>query len=151
MKTLLILLLPLLTFGQRQTFENHLYNSSGWYNEFGEIKDGSIITKNSCYFSVVKYDDCIELNILSEERILTPIFILTHRGNIVVSITKLKVKNRLNKENYYAAEIDLNYDNKNLWGCLDAGIKQIAFHTSKMRTITLIIDDNLTKLKDYAK
>lgn len=151
MKTLLIILFPLLTFGQKQTFENHLYNSSSWYNEFGIIKDGSTITKNSCYFSVIKHVSNVELNIISNEPLLSHVFILTNNGNISLPIDRIKAKKRLSNDLYYKAEIDLRFENKTLWTCLDSGIKKIVCHTLKGVTIELIINDKLTKLKDYAK
>lgn len=149
MKTILLLFISISCFAQQEVYPDHLNISSCWYNELGRIDENNPTSLTRCYFSSSKYAGSVELIIQSKEPILSPIFIFTNLGQYSIAVNKREVKKAL-KGVYYQSTVNMNYSNQYLWTSLDSGIKYIQFYTGK-KWYNLIINDNLTKLKNYGK
>lgn len=134
MKTLLILLFPLLTFGQKQTYEHGLKMQSGFYG---------VYTLNVCTFEAFKGGKEITLKIHTKKPIIGSVIITSH------SVERYGLKiDGVNKSGFYIVKIPFYM--LDLWEAIDTGIQSISFNTG-MQFETIIINDKLTKLKDYAK
>jgi hypothetical protein len=134
MKTLLILLFPLLTFGQRQTYEHGLKMQSGFYG---------VYTLNVCTFEAFKGGKEITLKIHTKKPIIGGVILTSH------SVERYGLKiDGVNKNGFYI--VKLPFYMLDLWEAIDNEIQSISFNTG-MQFETIIINDNLTKLKEYAK
>lgn len=134
MKTLLILLLPLLTFGQRQTFEHGLKMQSGFYG---------VYTLNVCAFEAFKGGKEITLKIHTKKPIIGSVIIT----NYPVERFGLNIDG-VNRNGFYI--VKLPFYMLDFWESADQGITTIQFNTGE-KFETIIINDNLKKLKDYAR
>ena len=134
MKTLLILLFPLFTFGQRQTYEHGLKMQSGFYG---------VYTLNVCTFEAFKGGKEITLKIHTKKPIIGGVILTSH------SVERYGLKiDGVNKNGFYI--VKLPFYMLDLWEAIDNEIQSISFNTG-MQFETIIINDNLTKLKEYAK
>lgn len=133
MKTLLIILFPLLSFGQRQVYEHGLKASSGFYFNRNDY----------CYFEAFNGSNNVVLKIKTSKPIIGGVFIFTTQNHKYA----LKIEG-VNKRDYYI--INLPFYNKDLWYSLNFGINRIEFLIGSTFE-KIIINDKLTKLKEYAK
>lgn len=133
MKTLLIILFPLMTFGQRQTYEHGLKMQSGFYG---------VYTLNVCTFEAFKGGKEITLKIHTKKPIIGGVIITTKP----VERFGLKIEG-VNRSGFYI--VKLHSYMIDLWESADQGIRFIQFNTGKEFEV-IEINDNLKKLKDYA-
>ena len=134
MKTILILVFPLLTFGQRQTYEHCLKMQSGFYG---------VYTLNVCTFEAFKGGKEITLKIHTEKPIIGSVIVTTYP----VERFGLNIDG-VNRNGFYI--VKLPFYMLDFWESADLGIKYIQFNTGT-EFETIIINDKLTKLKEYAK
>jgi len=134
MKILLILLLPLLSFGQRQTFEHGLKMQSGFYG---------FNTPNYCVFESFKGGKEITLKIHTKKPIIGGVILTSH------SVERYGLKiDGVNRNGYYIVKMPFYL--LDMWESIDNGIESILFNTGK-EFETIRINDKLTKLKNYAR
>lgn len=135
MKTLIILLFPLLSFGQRQTFEHGLKMQSGFY--------GFLETKSYCVFESFNGGKEIILKVKASKPIIGGVIITTR------PIERFGVRiEGINRNGFYI--VKLPFYMLDFWESADHGIKTIQFNIGK-EFETIIINDKLTKLKEYAR
>lgn len=133
MKTLIILLFPLLTFGQKQTYEYGLKLQSGFYG---------VYTLNVCTFEAFKGGKEVTLKIHTKKPIIGGVIITTYS----VERYGLQIEG-VNKRGFYI--VKLPFYMLDFWEAADNGILRIEFNTGE-KFEKIIINDNLTKLKNYA-